>query len=362
MSAKPSYTVTTAAPADAEAELLRMWARNLPVGDDVQRKFDWIYRDAPRRPDTVFLLSANGDVVGTAGIGLRRFRVGGASVDAALFVDLAVDRRHRSLLPALQLVRAVREQVLSTQAFVYGFPNKNAIGVFKRARYKRLGAFARYARVLRHKRYLGRIAELPRVPAAFGRVLHLPIAPRLLGRAIDAARVAMDAPKIAGALARFRLQVSDRADDRIDEVWRRAGHEYRVVAERSAEFAAWRFARRAHTYFYLRDRDRAGAARAYAVASVESGEFTLWDMFGTPDHIGALLDAVIPRAVASGARTMTLRFLGDPRVVAVLISRGFREVEAERSVLYDVGAALAADRAVVVDPSAWYLMDVDEDE
>lgn len=361
MSVKPNYSVRTAAPAEVEPELIRIWTDNLPVGDAAQRKYDWIYRQAPIAPDSVFMLHDGDRAVGTAGIGVRRFQVGRTLTDAALLVDLAVDADHRSLSPALRLVRAVREHVLGTMGLAYGFPNKLAIGVFKRARYKTLGAFARYARVLRHEPYLDRIAELPRVPAAFGKVLRLPLAPALIGRAIDVGRVVLDGPKIVGAVARYRLHTTDAADDRIDHIWDQGRGDYQVVAERSVGFARWRFAGGAYAFHYLCDRDRSAQPRAYAVTSVLESELVIWDMFGKVEHLGPLLDALMPSAATSGARTMTLRFLGDPRVVSVLTQRGFREVEAERSVLYDAGAGLG-DPTLLDDVSGWFLLDVDEDE
>ena len=47
--------------------------------------------------------------------------------------DFAVDRVHRSLQPALMLLKAFLNEVNSRFHFVYGFPNGKAEAVLKRA-------------------------------------------------------------------------------------------------------------------------------------------------------------------------------------------------------------------------------------
>ena len=108
------YSVRCCPPHEEESELLRLWKDNLPLRCEAAEKFAWTYRQGPIPPADVFLLSverANGvSVVGTSGVGIRRFKLAELTVDAALLGDFAVDAAHRTLMPATILMRTVRRR------------------------------------------------------------------------------------------------------------------------------------------------------------------------------------------------------------------------------------------------------------
>src|SRR5687768_3975819 len=124
----PRYVVERRPVAEVEADLRRLWDDNLTVAGGVARKFAWLYREAP-------------------------------DLRAGVLADLAVDRPHRSVGPALALAREAKAWTLGNLDLAYGFPNKLAEGVFKRVGYKVLGTMPRYARVLRHAGYAARVTE-----------------------------------------------------------------------------------------------------------------------------------------------------------------------------------------------------------
>ena len=103
----PAYAVERCAPAAVRADLERLWDANLTLESHPADKFGWLYAEAPVVPATVFVLRADGAAVGTAGVGVRRFQLGADVGEAGLLADLAVDKAHRSVGPALALVRAV---------------------------------------------------------------------------------------------------------------------------------------------------------------------------------------------------------------------------------------------------------------
>jgi hypothetical protein len=369
VAAKPFiYVVDVETPERAREDLLRIWGENLRLAYGAEEKFDWIYRRAPRRPDRVFMLRASSDTspvrtVGTAGIGLRRFQVGERVADAAVLVDLAVDKEHRGLVPALKLVRSVRSAALGKWDLAYGFPNQSAIGVFRRARYRPLDTFGRYARLLRHENYLQRIAELPRVPKQVGRMLSWPLAPAIAAAILDAGRLVYDAPRIAAAAHRYRLRWPDRADERCDELWQRVRGQYRIVGERSAELLRWRFPReRGFRVAYLEARGD-GRLAAYAVLQRSERFEAIVDLFGEPAALGPLMDRLALAATFAGAEVLSFDFMGTRRMTDVLSSRGFRRVEVGRTVVYDFGEDVApSERDLAGDPQSWFLTDADEDE
>src|SRR4051794_2215991 len=122
---------------EARASLIRLWTRNLPVGTAVDDKFRWFYLDSPAGPAEAFLLEPQdgpdqGRAVGCAGIGQRDFAYRGQPVRAALLADLAVDKSHRTVLPALTLQRGVQRYTRGAFDLSYGFPNKHAVAIHTR--------------------------------------------------------------------------------------------------------------------------------------------------------------------------------------------------------------------------------------
>ncbi len=346
-----SYEVEQIDKDRAREDVVRLWRQNLPVAGFCDRKFEWTYERAPEPPLSPLVLvdrrDHDGGIVGTAGVARRGFVIAGEDVSAGLLADLAVDRAHRTALPALILVRRCREAARSQFVLAYGFPNHKAEGVFLRAGYTRLGGMARYVRVLRHEPYMSRHVRWRR-------------AARAAGRAVDAGASLSRAPLHADAAARYRLVVTETADERADLVWRTGAPRYAIVARRSVPFLRWRLAEhpeKRHRFVWLETR-RGGAPRAYAAIADEGGELAVRDFFGPPEALQPLFERLAGWARAQGARSLALRFLGDPRVTAAIRSSGFRPRGERRSVVVD---AFAPAHHLVYEPSAWFLTDADED-
>jgi len=369
---KVSYTVSRLAPAEARPELARLWSDNLTIEGGVDAKFAWLYRDAPEPSESVFLLGAERDGdrqwVGTAGVGVRKVWARGRELRAGLLADLAVDRDHRSVMPALALVRAVRTYALDALDLAYGFPNNHAEGVFARVGYKPLGRMSRWARVLRHAGYVARVRDLAlrRVPPAVKRVMDraasMPVVQAIAGRAVDSARMV----KVTGAAMQAAMQTKliwvDQADDRFDALWESARDDHDAIGVRSAKMLRWRFPPHPHTKIALAVGRRDGAPRAYAVIGQDGEVANLRDLFGRRAHIGLLLDLLIPALYARGASSVSMRYLGPRWLIDALEVRGFVQRATVRMVSVGVNPALDdATRAALTSADHWYLTDADED-
>lgn len=351
------YRVSRVEPGAARSQLMRIWRDNLQLACDAAAKFAWTFEAAPHRPDRLFLLDAGAPgttgeraPIGAAGVAWRPFQLAGRSARGALLFELAVDRRHRTGFPALRLVAETRRAALRDFDFAYGFPTHRAEPLFRRCGYSELGRITRYVRVLRHGDYLRR-------------ALDLPLLTRAAAAGLDGARLALHAPAWARARARLRLELGGELDARIDDLWRRVSGCYRVVGARSAEFLRWRFLRhpeQSHELALLID--RAGSAlQAYAVLGIKDGAAHLHDFFGEPAALGALVDLLVPAIARRGARSLSVRFLGDPRVVAELVARGFSARDRSRAVVLSPGDAGADAAEAACDPAGWFLTDADHE-
>jgi hypothetical protein len=358
------YRASPRDPHDVEAELCRLWRENLTLPASPERKFQWLYRDAPDAADIVYVLEAiEGDrtsIVGTNGTALRRYWVAGRELRAAISCDLAVDRTHRSLLPALCLVRALRNDGADRFDLVYGFPNGKAEGLLKRAGFTELGRARRWAKVLRHAHYVGRLSPRPNAPAVVRLVASFPRIARVGASTLDALRSAVHLAT-AHVTATHHVRSYSAPDQRWDVLWHAARDEYDVVGARTAAFLRWRFPSSPGTRFVALHAPGAETLRAYAVLQFDDATAAahVRDLFGHRADLGKLVDALIPLAYKAGASSLSVRFLGAPMVERLLVERGFALRDGDRSVVID--RVLGADGPVALDASRWHLFDVDED-
>lgn len=363
------YDVVASDPALVGPELYRLWCENLALGTTPEAHFQRLYRDAPEPTSTVFLLRArargpaNAEIVGSNGLSIRRFQLGaGLEGRAAVSGDLVVAHAHRSLLPALHLVRAVRDHTMSEFALCYGFPNDKAAGVMVRAGFRVLGTMTRYARVLRHATYLPRVAARLHAPPRLAKIVDAaarhPLA-RGLASLLDLARLASGFPEIAYARAHYRLAVLDEPDARIDELWERARSEYDVIGVRTAAMLRWRYPRGVLAAL-VRSSDH--VVMAYALFELDAARTAhIRDVFGHKSALGPLFDLLLPALWRHGAVSASIRMLGAPYLAAVVDTRGFQPRPGQRTIVVQVGREHETMRARLEDADAWHLLDLDED-
>src|SRR5262249_18699958 len=110
----------------------------------------------------------------------------------------------------------------------------------------------------------------------------------------------------------------------------------------------------------LADHD-AGTIRAYVVLERAKGTAVIWDLFGESDgDVRILLDRAAAEMRARGAFAMSVYAIG-PKMAELFLSSGFRPREAEKTLMVDVGDVAEAARAILLDPSSWWVADGGED-
>ncbi|HTR56291.1 MAG TPA: hypothetical protein VMJ10_36710 [Kofleriaceae bacterium] len=333
---------------DARDRFVDLWASNLPVCGDPTDKLRWFYCDGPAGRGQGFLLHREPGVaddrpIGCAGIGSRSIYLGDRRVHVGLFADLAVDRNHRTGLPALRLVGAIVRHAAASCELAYGFPNAKALAVFKRAGCHELGAMTRYVRVLRSRAYLERVLGDGMVRGAVAGVADF----ALSAAARFSARRAPD---------ELELCWLDDFDERFDRLFERARVRHAIVSDRGAAVLRWRFLRVPdHAYRICALRGRDGELHAYAVVQIDAGTAAIADMLARDDDA---LDALLRRLVfaldGEKCASVGFRFLGNREMRRILARHRFVARDTTRSVVVSPGA-------VARDPEAWYLTDFDED-
>lgn len=357
-----SYRVRAVEAHSAAGALIDLWTRNLGTAcQDAKRRLEWFYEESPAGPGVAHLLEhwIDGEspaVVGCMGIGTRQYWCGAAAVKVALLGDLAVDRKHRTLGPALLLERATRVYAQENFRMSLAFPNAKARASVLRLGFRELGQMCRFAVPLRYAEYMRR-RRWPRPLAT------------LAGLMLDAATAALAHSRRKTAARIFRLERIGTPDHRFDLLWQKARAAFPlapaigVIGVRSAEFLAWRFLRKpgpACQFHGLTSRAD-GDLAAYAVVEKEGGIAHIRDLFGhSPETVGALLDLLLARLRRDGFTSASLHYLGNSWLVSSLTDRGFKPRQTQ-TVVIDWGAHPPEELGQLMNVQRWFLTQADED-
>jgi len=211
---------------DREA-ILSLWRRNLKNTDKLKERFQWHFEQDPCGEGQCWLLEADGEPVGTASLGMRLLKVGNHVITAGIACDLAVERQHRFLRPALLLQQALLASLKPQVQLVYGFPGFAGAGVLQRAGYRPLCYVDRYAKALRVSPYLHRNARLAPLASVVGGLL-------------DGAYVMFSSLR-ERVRSNYVTEMMSDFDGRFDELWERVQHQYAALTVRDSNFLRWRY-------------------------------------------------------------------------------------------------------------------------
>jgi len=331
--------------------LVDLWKRNLQMRGNPRDKFDWYYRSNPVGPADAFLLDhvdgGTSTVVGCCGIGRRQMFIDGTPIVAGLFADFAVDKEHRTTLPALKLQRALCDYGLTHYPLTYGFPNEAAVGLFGRIGFPVIGRMSRYVRVLRFSPYLQK-----RAPQPLARLAAMPL---------DTASLVYHGARLTRR--RQALAWIADVDDRFDELAADVRTRYRLLGDRSKAFLRWKYVTRPNAgaaIATLVDGDR---LEAYAVVvNKEPGVAMIADFLGrSPEATGDLFIRLASALRRRGFASAATVFLGDAAIAAALARAGYSLRGPGKFVVAAAGRESAIDATATQEPGGLYFTDADRD-
>jgi hypothetical protein len=254
--------------------------------------------------------------------------------------DYAVDERHRTLGPAVQLMKQGLAVARSEYDWVYGLPNAKSEAVCKRTGLKKLGHIDRWTRLLHTRAILSR-----RLPA--------PIAD-LVGPLADALLRLRDALRM-GAVP-LRWEHGRKFPAALDTLWQ--GRRTRLaVSERSRKVLEWRFADAPGRWTVSLARLPDGTPCGYVVWEIVQGVAEVADFFcADPQEGTAPLLVDFARQLRSHpVQRVSLEFFGSPAVSEALRQAGFLQRH-ESQPLY-----VAAGRREPPAAGRWYFTAFDRD-
>lgn len=316
LTAKNPYFVTEAKDL---AILGPVWEENLPVLSTTSKKFQWYYADNPLGKGVCLLLheAAGSRAIGAAGIGFRRFMINGKEVTAALVADLAVNKEHRTLYPALMLQRRIIERASEGAAFIYGMPNTGATAVFNRLGYKKIAVISRYALVIRSAEYVKKRLN--------GSMLSEPAS-----SLVDAFRNVLVLKTWKGAPRGYAIDIVKTFDGRFDVLWERASRNFRCTAARDSRFLNWRYSEcpeRRYFAFTLSGQHGKGALAGYVVYYIKDRAVHIDDILSADNDgaLEALLIAFVRSAKEMDMDSISIGISSGHVLTGMLERHGFRK-------------------------------------
>jgi hypothetical protein len=267
----PSYRIECADIEKDRQAILAVWKRNLPSTDKLEEKFDWHFLNNPSGTGRCWKLEADGELVGVTSLGMRHVKIGSSVLTGGVSCDLAVDKKHRFLQPALMLNKAVLASTDPHVSIVYGFPGSPAAAVMKRAGYGELCFVDRYAKVLRVSPHLRRLTGFSRLGP-------------VMGGFIDFGYAALSSFS-EGSRGDYASEVLTDFDGRFDELWDRVKDERAVLTVRDSKFMRWRYQEcplKEYVTIGLLSKDRS-TLQGYLVCYVDGEYATCVDAFAAAE-------------------------------------------------------------------------------
>jgi hypothetical protein len=222
----PEYAVISAHLEKDRQVIIDLWRRNLADTSHLEEKYDWHFLNNPFGPGQIWILKADGQPIGTTSLGSRLVRLGNRIATAGVACDLAVNKEHRFLQPALMLQRALLSSANPEVQIFYGVPNPGGACVMKYVGYRQFCSVHRYAKVLRPSHYLLRSPKLKGMAPFIGSIVDRGfLAWQSFGQRQDR--------RVAQILPCF--------DERFDELWNGLRCEASALTVRTRRFLKWRY-------------------------------------------------------------------------------------------------------------------------
>ncbi len=349
------YVAAEASPTAEAESLCALWHRNLHFDSvaHAAEKLEHGYVCNPAGAGVLFAVrgatAASGEtgarVAGSIGLHPRHLCIGERELVAASLADFAVDRSHRTVGPALMLMRAALRAGRQRFALVYGIPNADSHALLRRAGLKQIGEMQRFVLV---------ISSRPKLEGRLPRAV-LP----LLAPFVDLALRARAFWQRPGLRSTLRCCEASFTDPAIDRVWGQRPRSW-LMSDRAASTLRWRYARARPTKWRVAvARTADGRDAGYVAWRLDAGVAVVGDFLATHPsrETGALMHAFAQHARQAGAHAVTASFLGDPAVARGLLGAGFFPAGSP-------GEPVFVDRdGVLADfPDAqWYLTGYDND-
>jgi hypothetical protein len=336
-----------------EETFLKFWNENHEKNLD--GKYEWMYKGNPAGKAVIFLVNDNEEqeCIGCLAVFPRSISVNGVDLRTGVAGDLLVHKRHRVLAPALKLEKKLVTIIQENEFdLIYGFPNKSAEPVMKRAGFKCLGPNTRIAKIVRTSEQLQRLR--------FCKCLNKP-----LSALLDVAL------KLFAFETWYRFkgglvceEVSD-FDRRFDDLWMRSKTRFQVVGERTSELLRWKYLEKPDTEYRIHAIFSSNKAelKGYIIHCMDENSISIKDLVLPEDETASriFVSNFLRHVKKQPISSVVMQFLENEEIIDSLKRFGFVKRKNDWSVYYYCSEDLLKRFPVLEDSNAWLLTNFDMD-
>lgn len=328
--------------------LYELWQRGLRHPSENRLKA--LYRDNSYGSAVSWLLWHNKEqLVGVATILPRNIRVDGRKVFVGVNCDILVEKGHRTLGPALMILRALVEECEHYgYQLLLAMPNEKSVPVFKRIGYQKAGTAHRWARILRVREKLS-----PWIKNDFLRKACDPLA-NLFFKActfdvwwgLRYFKTFRNMSEKTVKLDDFSISSNDFSGNRL---------------ERSARYLAWRYSEVFYGQVEIFTLVMKEQLFGYVIYSIDNGDATVQDIFTTCPECGfhVLLSLFIEKMYKKkSVGSISILLYGSARLQQILRRCGFIKREGRDIYVNIVDPQLSCNLSDISD-IAWFDGDLD---
>jgi len=306
--------------------IVGLWQRNFEGSPE--GRYEWIYLNNPYGKPITFLLKdeSSGAIVGSYSLFPRKLAINGKSVQAYICGDLVVDTQHRSLGPAMTLIKAALKRSEEDGSVLFGFPNNLSGPVLIMSGFKDIGPRVQLTKVLGVEYLIKRYVNL----AWLAKIISLPLDLFLLLRYGTPIK----------ALGKYRFAVATEFDERFDQFNLKAINNFGLKGEISSEYLNWRFGQSPYgrNYVYMMMSKASDELLGYLVFTIKNNKISITDMSvleKSYEEVNILLSSFHRFQKKKKVESISTEFAGDQKFLDKLLSNGFSVRSEElKTILY----------------------------
>ena len=230
-------------------------------------RYEWMYLKNPNGPARVWLAEdgSDGRVVGMASAFPRRMVYRGHDILGWVLGDFCIAEGRRTLGPAMQLQRAIVDDVNSGMAdLFYDFPSRAMMAV-----YRRLG--------IDYTRELVRFTKLLRIDGWTERAISGSYPVRAISKAGNVVLRLLDSVQTGDRSISVDEVVGHEVGEEYGHVWTQAEEQFGLCVRRSAQYLSWRYLQNPGGVTTMLAARRNGKLLGFSVAAQEGRSALLLD-------------------------------------------------------------------------------------
>ncbi len=309
-----SYTIVEADIKNNKDDILGLMNRNLSKHSE--EWYAWKYENCPSGSARCWLVKDenSGNFIGTGALFARKFSINYKQFYAGLVGDFAIDKNHRSLVPALKLQKHIL--VNSEKAgfdFIYGIPNELSVAVLLKAGYVEMGKLERFVKLIRTeyklKTYIKNLITLNIVSVLCNFILRFVSREEFIRRPVG-----------------YDIKIADSFDIEVDRLLEKAKIQFKNSSIKNSIFLNWRYYQTQENNFKImflvfENKESVG----YVVFSKKERIYYIEDVFFVDDgkSLDLLISEFIRYARKQGIDSVSLNMFGNSRVKNKLAKFGF---------------------------------------